>query len=183
MNRKGKVQQKILLLLLAGVALGLTRSPKKQWNIIKELGQEWKKINRDILRNSIRALYKSRLVSHKNNPNGTTTLILNKKGKELALTYNLETITLSKSKRWDGKWRMVMFDIPEKYKKIRDAFRFHLKRLEFFEYQKSVFVTPYPCAKEIDYLREFWHVKPYVRILIVERFDNEIHLKSHFKLM
>ncbi|MDO8492634.1 MAG: CRISPR-associated endonuclease Cas2 [bacterium] len=178
----GKIQKKILLLLLAGFALGLTPSPNRQWRIIKELGKEWKKINRESLQQSIKALYRSRLISNKENSDGTTTILLNKQGKQLALTYNLETMSLSKDKRWDGKWRVVMFDIPERYKKTRDAFRFHLKHLGFFEYQKSVFVTPHKCAKEIEYLREFWHVKPHVRILLVDKLDNEAHLKSHFNL-
>jgi len=181
-NSYGKVQKKILLLLLAGVALGLTRSPTRQWGIIKELGREWNKIDRIALRQSIKALYRSNLISRKNNDDGTTSLVLNKKGKELALTYNLETFFLAPQKRWDGTWWMVMFDVPEKHKKSRDAFRFHLKRLGFFEYQKSVFITPYPCAKEIEYLREFWRIKPFVRIVLVDKLDNETHLKSHFKL-
>lgn len=178
----GKIQKKVILLLLAGVALGLTRSPQRQWRIVKELAKEWKEIDRRDIKRSITDLYRSKLVSYKDNTDGTTTVLLNKKGKQLALTYNLDKMALSKVERWDGKWRMVMFDIPEKYRRRRDVFRFHLKHLEFFEYQKSVFVTPYRCAKEIEYLREFWRVKPFVRYVLVDRLDNELHLKNHFKL-
>ena len=179
----GKIQRKILLLLLAGVALGITRSPSKQWKIVKELAKEWKEIDRRSIQQAINSLYKSNLVSRINNTDGTTTVILNKKGKKLALTYNLQKMTLLQPKRWNKKWWIVMFDIPEKYKNARDTFRFYLKRLGFLEYQKSVFITPYPCAREVEYLREFWGVKPFVRVLLVDRLDNEIHLKQHFGLI
>ncbi|MEK7567860.1 MAG: hypothetical protein AAB513_02995 [Patescibacteria group bacterium] len=179
----GKIQKKIILLLLAGVAFGLTRSPNRQWKIIKELREEWKNINRKYLEQAVNSLYKSNLISHKDNPDGTTTVFLSKKGKEIALTYNLDKISISKPKKWDNKWRMVTFDIPEKFRRTRDALRFHLKRMEFFEYQKSIFVTPYPCIKEIEYLREFYRIKPYVRILLVEKLDNAPHLRKHFNLL
>lgn len=178
----GKIQKKVVLLLLAGVALGLTRSPQRQWKILKEVADEWKEIDRRDIRRSIADLYRSKMLNNKENEDGTTTVLLNQKGKRLALTYNLDNMMLSKGTKWDGKWRMVMFDIPEKNRRSRDSFRFHLKRLEFFEYQKSVFVTPYRCAQEVEYLREFWHVKPFVRYVLADRLDNEIHLKNHFNL-
>src|SRR6185369_15437870 len=116
MAKKGKIQKKILALLLAGFGLGLTRSARTQLRVIKELSSEWKKIDREALKEAITSLYRSNLISYRDNKNGTTTVILNKKGKELALTYNLEKMELKKSTKWDGRWRLIMFDIPEKLK-------------------------------------------------------------------
>ena len=182
-KNSGAIQKKIVLLLWAGLALGLSHSPLQQWRVIKGVAQEWQRINRNSLLKSLHSLYQSNLVDLRENADGTTTIVLSKIGKRLALSYNLEKMKLKKPLRWDGKWRMAMFDIPEKYRQARDAFRGHLKQLEFFEYQKSVFITPYPCAKEVEYLREFWRVKPYVRYLVVEELDNELHLKKHFNLI
>lgn len=177
-----KIQKKIILLLMAGVALGATHSLNRQWKIIKDVSEEWKEIDRKALNRSIKRLYQSRLIYHNKNLSGSINLILNKKGKELALKYNLDQMTLSRPKKWDNKWRMVMFDIPEKYRKSRDSLRFRLKQIEFFEYQKSVFVTPYPCLQEVEFLREFYRVKDYVRIIHADRLENEINLKKHFNL-
>ncbi len=45
------------------------------------------------------------------------------------------------SEVWDGKWRIVMFDIPETNKKTRDILRSRLKVWEFQQLQKSVWIT------------------------------------------
>lgn len=88
---------------------------------------------------------------------------------------------IQEPKHWDGKWRMVLFDIPSSMKKLRDNFRFHLKRLGFYQYQKSVFIHPYPCQEEIDFLLELYSARRYVRQLVVSEIDNDLHLKKIFK--
>ena len=65
---------------------------------------------------------------------------------------------INKPKKWDRKWRIILFDIPEKIRKARDVFRYHLNQLGFYEFQKSVFVHPYNCKDEIDYLIEFIYI-------------------------
>lgn len=178
----GLIHKKILLMLLAMTSIALTMSRRKQLTIAKEVLSELDSVRPDSISRAIENLYKSNLVNRKVNLDGTTTLVLTKKGREIALTYNLDTLTIDESKKWDGKWRLIMFDIPEKHKKARDAFRFHLKRMGFVEYQKSAFMTPYKCNAEIDCLREDLGIKPFVRVLIVSSCDNELHLKKHFGL-
>ncbi|MBI4999329.1 hypothetical protein HZB97_00975 [Candidatus Gottesmanbacteria bacterium] len=56
-------------------------------------------------------------------------------------------------KKWDGKWRMVIFDIPEITRVKREALRKKLKDLGFAQWQKSVYVTPFDVGQEIaEYL-------------------------------
>jgi len=177
------MQRKILILLLGGVALGLSGSPRKYFQILKEMEKEWKEINRSQLKRTIKNLYQSKLIKEKYNEDGTITLVLTDKGKEKALTYNLDEMKIKKPKKWDGKWRIVLFDIPEKARKLRDIFRHHLKNLGFFEFQKSVFIHPYDCKDEIDYLIEFYNARKFVRFIIADSIDNEMHLKSRFNLI
>jgi phenylacetic acid degradation operon negative regulatory protein len=49
---------------------------------------------------------------------------------------------------WDGIWRLVIFDIPEKHKRVRDTLRRRLKEWGFHAWQKSVWATkkPLTCA-------------------------------------
>lgn len=57
-------------------------------------------------------------------------------------------------KRWDGIWRLVVFDIPEKRKTSRDVLRMKLKSLGFGMWQKSVYVTPHDVMREMnEYLK------------------------------
>ena len=180
--RRSALQKKILLLLTAGLALGLTRNPNQYFRIVQEVGKEWKKIERNSLNRAIRSLYESKLVSTKDNCDGTLTLVLSKEGKQLALTYNLDNITIKTPAEWDRKWRIVMFDVPEKTKRFREALRMHFKNMGFYEFQKSVFVHPYSCAKEIEYIMEFYQARKFVRFIVATDIDNALELKRHFHL-
>lgn len=143
---------------------------------------EWKAINRDTLHKAIRRLYQSRLVEGRNHSDGSVTLVLSEEGKRRALTFSMDTMRIPKPRIWDGKWRLVIFDVPEHQKKLRDAIRGHLKRLNFYELQKSVFIHPYPCKDEVDFLVEFYSARSYVRQLVAEWVDNELHLKHKFRI-
>lgn len=54
--------------------------------------------------------------------------------------------------KWDGKWRIIIFDIPEKHKKIRDVLRSKLKTWGLVPWQKSVWASKKDVTK---LLREF----------------------------
>ena len=179
----GDNQKKILLLLLGGLTLGLSASPKQYFQIVRGIKEGLKEIDARTLRRAIKSLYQSKMISEKENSDGTVTIILTDKGKQKVLTYDLEKMEVKKPKQWDGKWRIVLFDIPEKIKKVREAMRGHFKNLGFYEFQKSVFVHPYNCKDEIDYLIEFYDIRKFVRFIIAESLDNELHLKEHFELI
>ncbi len=180
--RIGKLQRKVLVLLYAGLALSLTRNPRTGFKILKLAHEEWQKINKYNLQEAIRKLYQSKLIKYKQNNDGTITLILNEKGKKLALRYNLDNIKINKPERWDNLWRIVSFDIPEHYKKGRDALSSKLKKLGFYPMQKSVFVLPYDCKKEIDFITEIFGLRPFVRFIIAKETDIDLDLKNKFKL-
>ncbi len=183
-NRElGTISKKVILFLWGGLALGLSGNPKNYFKILRVMGKEWEDINRKALNRAIKNLYHSKLVDIKEDKEGLITLVLSEDGKKRALKYNLENIRISKMKEWDNKWRIVLFDIPETRKKFREALRSHLKDMEFYEFQKSVFVHPYECKNEIDYLVEFYNIRSYVRLAVAENIDNELHLKKHFKLL
>ncbi len=176
------LKQKILLLLFGGLAIGFTYHPRRQWQIIKSVSREWRRINKNKLQEEIRKLYRSKLIERKENSDGSFTFVLSTKGKIKTLNFRFEEIRLSR-KDWDGKWRLVVFDIPEKLRRARDALREKLKELGFYELQKSVFVFPYQCEDEIDFVIEFFEMRRYVRTILAERIDNELHLKEVFGLV
>ncbi|MFA6552718.1 MAG: hypothetical protein WCT19_04450 [Candidatus Paceibacterota bacterium] len=182
-KKMGAVQEKILLLLLGGVALGLSRSPKKYFKVLNLMVKEWKNINRRSLENSIRLLYRSHLIEEKENPDGTVTMVLNKEGRKLALHFDIYNIRIKKPTKWDEYWRIVIFDIPERFKKLRNLLRFHLQNMGFVELQKSVFVHPFPCFDEIEYIIETYKIRKYVRTILAKKIDNELDLKRHFDLL
>ena len=173
--------QKILLLLLTGVAMSLSYTPQRYWRTIKIAGKEWRNINKKELQKEIKKLYQSKLIKRKENPDGSITMTLTDKGKLKTLTYRFEEMKIDR-KNWDSKWRLLIFDIPEKIRRGRNALREKIKELGFYELQKSVFVFPYDCKNEIDFIIEFFNIRKYVHFGILETIDNENHLKEIFNL-
>ncbi len=96
-------------------------------------------------------------------------------------------ILLSKAKdvpkqKWDGKWRLVIFDIPESSEYQRQIFRKLLKINGFYKLQGSVYINPYPLnASAITYLRETGLID-YIGMIRADKVDREDKLKKHFKL-
>jgi hypothetical protein len=181
-KRLGRIQKKILLLLLGGLALSCSRSPRKTLQIIRGMHEAWKDIDKQAADRAIQALYESSLVDAKENADGTITLTLNEKGKNRALTYRYKNIKIPKPAKWDRKWRLIIFDIPEWEREARDSFRDHLDYMGFFCVQKSAWVYPYSCKDEIDFIIECLDIRKYVRFIIADHFDNEMHLKKFFGL-
>lgn len=181
-SRIGNIKKKALLILLAGLAFGLTRSYKKQKWILKQIPKELAKENRQALEKAINSLYTSHLVKEGYHKDGTTTLVLNENGKQKALRFNIDKLEIKEPAIWDGKWRIVMFDVPEKLRRLRDSLRLHFKKIGLIELQKSVFVYPYPCSKEIEFILEFYNARKHIRFVIADKIDNELHLKQKFKL-
>lgn len=180
--KMGPVMQKALLLIEGGFILGLTTRPDQYFKIIKKMSKEWRNINERTLRKAIRKLYQSQLVDYKENNNGMVSLILTDGGKKKYLQYNPDAIKISKPPKWDHLWRLVMFDIPEEKKKSRDALVVKLKGLGFYPIQKSVFIYPYECKNEVDFIIELFDLRPYVRFFIVKETDVELALKDRFGL-
>ncbi|MBI2356049.1 MAG: hypothetical protein HYV13_02495 [Candidatus Doudnabacteria bacterium] len=107
---------------------------------------------------------------------------LTKDGKEKLLKYQLENMRIKPQKHWDRKFRAVIFDIPKEYKQASNLFAQKLKELDFVMLQKSVWVCPYPCEDEIDFLKEIYHVRPFVRLATIEKLDIQHDLIKKFNL-
>ena len=75
-----------------------------------------------------------------------------------------------------------MFDIPEKLKKVRMEINFRLQDFGMEQYQKSTFITPYDCKKEVIELQNFFNIKRYLKYIVAEKIDDEEAYKARFGL-
>lgn len=180
--RIGANQRKVLLLLYAGALLPTCVTPKRTVRVVGHLRTEWQMIDRDVLNQAIRGLYRSQLVEVRSRVDGSTSLVLSKNGRNCVLTYDIDRMKITTPQRWDKKWRVALFDVPETERRTRAKLREHFKKMGFFEFQKSVFVHPYPCAKEIEFLTEFYGARRYLRFMVASEIDNEEHLLKHFEI-
>jgi len=105
---------------------------------------------------------------------------LTEKGKKTLLKYLTNDLLIEIPKLWDKKWRVVIFDIPETRKLARNVLREKLKELGFLKIQKSVFIFPYECQKEIDFLRKSYEIEQHVLYMVVESIETDVNLVSYF---
>lgn len=179
-KRLGKNQQKLLLLLMGGVAIGLSQSPRQQYRVLREMAIEWRKLDQAHLRRIVDPLYKSKLVSKKVHKDGSISMILTERGKRHALQFHLDTLTIPVPKKWNGKWHVVMYDVPEEKRWLRIKLYTSLRMLGFVELQHSVFVHPYECTDQIEFLIEAHDAREYVRRLIADEIDITDPVKHAF---
>lgn len=179
--RLGANQKKILLVLTGTLTLLCTAMPSRQFRIVRIMRKEWRKIDRENLTRSLQALEKKRLLQWKKEGKYFVP-VLTRVGRKLAEIYRMGEMSIHKPKVWDGRWRLVLFDVPEKEKETRDYFRRQLKRLNFFEFQKSVFVTPYDCRRKMRKISESFQGGKAIRYIEATYLDNAKELKKHFDL-
>ena len=182
MQKIGKTKRKILLALLGGVSLGMSSSPRQYFNTFRKIRKEWEKIDGSNFNRSIMALSREKLIEEKVLPDGSFRLVLTVKGKKQASRLNISerSIDFRRPSKWDWKWRLVIFDIPEKDRDFRNILRNHLRELKFHKLQNSVFVPPHPFEDVILELVQLYAASPYVRVVTAEKIDNGDILKKRF---
>jgi len=174
------IKKKILLLLFGGLSLGLSGSPKSQIRVLKQMADEWREIKKQNLIKNLHDLYGYGYIDWKEKSDGTCEVVITKNGIRHAKLLNLDNLTIDKPQKWDGKWRVVFFDIPEKERKARNALRERLRNLGFYEMQKSVFAFPYECQDEINFIVSLFEIKPHVQYAEMINATNESELRKFF---
>lgn len=137
--------------------------------ILVGLIKAWNEVNKTDLGRIIKRLEKQEMISIKED-NNKIKIEITEKGKRRLLEYDFENI-VRKSKKRDGKWRIIVFDIPEKKKKSRDAFRRKLLQLDCIRLQDSVFISAFPCKDEVDFLSNYLEISDFVTLLTVGKIE------------
>ncbi len=113
---------------------------------------------------------------------GTSFVRLTEKGERLAALMDAGRIKLKKPARWDGKWRMLIFDIPEGRRAVRTQIRSALIRFGFVRLQDSVWVFPYDCEDLILILKAELKIGKDVLYVIADRIEYDAPFRKMFGL-
>lgn len=148
-------------------------------NFIEE--NEWEPFDARRLRRRIKELQKNKMVQVYQTTEGFFVKVT-KKGKQKLLKYKLDDLRIETPKKWDGKWRLVAYDIPTDKGGKRNAIRSCLKEIGFYQIQKSVYLYPYDCEEMIEYLRQIYNIEEYVSLLVVGSLEQEEAYKEYFDL-
>lgn len=109
--------------------------------------------------------------------------ILTKKGlTHAARLHAAEVVTIKKPKKWDGRWRIVIFDIWERRREVRDKLRRALAKSGFLRVQDSVWIYPYGCEEFIGFLRTDLKLGPGVLYIIAEGIEKDERFRKYFSL-
>lgn len=168
-------------LSVTGAIMIASTSPFFLTNLLKGY-KKWRKYPKKKLSDIFYRLKKQGLI--KIERKGAQIFIkLTEEGKKRAGRFQINDLKIKKPKKWDGKWRIVIFDIAELKKVHREAFRGKLKELGFYPLQKSVWVHAFDCRAEIELLREFFGLtKRELRLIVAEKIENDEELKNFCKV-
>lgn len=93
-----------------------------------------------------------------------------------------ETLILLETREWDHKWRIVSFDIPERYASLRDKVRRILKKAGFVKLQHSIWIFPHECGELVQLIKEESRLSQYILYGVLEKIEDEPRLKKLFGL-
>jgi CRISPR/Cas system-associated endoribonuclease Cas2 len=147
-----RTQDVLKILGVSGLVVASILSPHLA-KAFFEISKAFKDVNKKDLGRIVKRLEKQRMINF-SEESGMIKIEITDKGKTRLLKYDYDNITIKKPKV-DGKWRLIIFDIPEQRKRDREALRRKLLELGFIRLQDSVFASPYPCKEEIDFLANY----------------------------
>jgi hypothetical protein len=183
--KRVRVQDALLLALNAGVSIGLAVTAPNALQLMKFFPQpSYTKvpIGKRVAQARSRLIARG-LIKKQEKESGGVQYVLTHEGEAYVLHLDSEMHAVSKPKTWDRKWRVVIFDIWESRRDVRDALRRKLHNIGFVSLQASVWVYPYPCEDFIVYARTKLKLGPSLVYIVADEIENDERLRSHFKLV
>src|SRR3989338_8849126 len=170
------------LFLISGAICIAANSPYFVLNILKNI-KRLKKYPKEKISDSFYQLRKKGLLNIKND--GKQIYIsLTPEGKKKAGWLQIDSLMIRRPKKWDGKWRLVIFDISQLKKHYREALRGKLKELGFCRLQKSIWIYPFYCKDELELLEKFFGLtNKEIRLITAEDIGDDKWLRKYFKLI
>jgi len=179
---KIKLSTNQILLSLMGNSLEVLKAGYKLYpSMIKSINslQNDLQVEKRILSKKIYELEKNGIIK-KYSDNKKNIIKITPLGYKKAIKYTLKNYQIEKPQKWDKKWRVIIFDIPEDKKNIRNAIRFKLKNCGFYQLQKSVWIYPFECKDLIWSIKYVYSANAYIQYLVVESLETEINLVKYF---
>lgn len=142
-----------------------------------------KKVGKDKIKRTIKELEK-RNVLYLEKKDNKVLVYTEEKGQRRVIEHSIKLLLefKKKNKKWNGKWFLVFFDVPEVQRTKRDYLRKFLKNLGFYPYQKSVYLFPYECEREVTLIKKVIEGAKYMKYIIAEKIEDEDTVKTYFNL-
>jgi len=180
-TRSEIVKDILKVLAIAGLLCIAASSPYFVRNVLRSY-KNWKKYPKKKIQSSFHNLEKQGLIRVRKK-NDKIFISLSEKGKKKAEMLQIDELEIKKPEKWDGKWRLVIFDIAQLKKIHREGFRKKLQELGFYPFQKSVWLYPFDCRKEIELLKNFFELSDgEVKLVVAEDIGQNKFFQKFFQL-
>lgn len=175
--------------LVAGYEAGMRHNRSYEvFELVEEVGKilmdtdEQRQKRRKVFK-VLRRLEKQKIIDLKRDGDKVFVYLKNKYHPKI-IKYSIKSILnlKLKKKKWEKKWIIVFFDIPEEERNKREYLRNFLKEIGFYPYQKSVYIFPYECKKEIDLIRKIILGNKYLKYVIATQIEDEDKIKRYFNI-
>lgn len=176
-RKRADVQQLVLNSVAAAGVLSVALVAPNVLVALKKLGLLPTRRQTDSIRAARTKLVQNELLRWEGNK-----LRLTEKGEKQLRYWRLRDFGLVRPKRWDGRWRVLIFDIPEKRKGLRDQIRKTLLMIGFVRLQDSVWAYPYDCEDLITLLKADYKMGKDVLYMIVDTIEYDTPLRNAFGL-
>ena len=182
MTRSSEAIDLILEVLAGGSLVAATLVAP---NLVQVLGKSYlKKFGKNDRDREVRRLLRhmKRLETITIEEDGGYKIRITDKGKARFRKVQFDNLTIPAQSKWDGKWRLVIFDVPEKYGASRRALTEKLQIMGFKMLQKSVWVHPFPCSAEVEVVKNVYSsISPYLVLVESDNIETHNDLVRRFK--
>ena len=180
--KRARVRDAVLLSLYGGAVVAVAVMFPNASRLLKYLDPlvPTKRDPESRLRESLQRLVKRGLV-RKVGVGSAARYVLTKSGEREASIRSLIHAAHQKQK-WDGKWRVIIFDVWERRRAVRDKLRSLLIETGFVRLQDSVWVFPYPCEELVTYIRIELKLGTGLLYILADGIEGEEKLRKHFSL-
>ena len=162
-------------------AIGILSIALMAPNVVGALGKLGilpNKRQKEYISSSASKLVKRGLLSYENGR-----YCLTSQGEKILRHWQFADFKLERPKKWDKKWRIMIFDIPEKKRVVRNQITMFFRQAGIRRFQDSVWIYPYDCEDIITLLKTDFGIGKYLLYLIVDEVENDKYLREEFGLV
>lgn len=184
MKRAPKIEYSKIVLGIIGFTgiLALAVVAPNCVKLLRSLSPKQKHQKQYLFNKTIEKLERQKLIKISLNQRNQKVVRLTNLGKHKLKEYRLENLVIEKPKKWDRKYRLIIFDIKEWKRQKRDRIRQWLEKLGFVRLQNSVWVYPYDCQEVISLLKANYQIGKEVLYVEANYLENDWQLKKIFGL-
>lgn len=134
------------------------------------------------IRKTVKRMAEENMVDVYQDTNGDTVVSITNTGRLFLAKKRLKDIVVERTKKWDGRWRIVSFDVRECKRQSRDELRNVLRSLGFVYVQRSLWAFPYPCDEVITEIAAALSIDDAVLYMTVMSTNKDDWLRKKFRL-